>query len=159
MSEVKKFLKYPTGKIAPGAFCQCCMRYNTRNVTCSVLLVNKNEEILLVLRNSEPFKGRWALPGGYLDWYETVEQTAIREVSEETGLTVSALELAGIRSDLSAGDDRQNVDIFFFSRAFKGKLNSSSKEIKKTHWFSINSLPDKMAFDHKRIIKEFAYER
>jgi len=111
MSIYSQFIKYPTGKIAKGAWCSVCKTYNTRKITVTVLGV-RNKRILMILRARDPEKGKWALPGGYLDWDETVEQAGRREFAEETGYRAENLRLLGIYSDPSRdADGRQNVDI------------------------------------------------
>lgn len=62
-------------------------------------IVCRGDEILLVLRAFEPFKGRWALPGGFVEYGETVEAAVSRELREETGLEVVPKGVAGVYSD------------------------------------------------------------
>ena len=57
---------------------------------CVVVTKEKEPRVLLIQRRNEPFKGRWAFPGGFMDMDETSEQCAIRELEEETGLNIRA---------------------------------------------------------------------
>jgi len=67
-------------------------------VAVDVVLENKGK-VLLVQRALEPFAGKWALPGGFVEEGETVEQAAVREVKEETGLDIELEGLLGVYSD------------------------------------------------------------
>lgn len=149
---VSDFIKYPTGKIGKGEFCRACMRYNTRNVTVNAVVI-KEEKVLLVLRNNEPEKGKWCLPGGYLGWDETVEECCLRELKEETVLAGKVVRWLGERSDLSAGDGRQNVDLFYLVEVSEGEFEPDG-EIERVEWFGLDSLPE-MAFDHGRLIGDY----
>jgi len=63
-------------------------KYPRPAVTADIIIFNENKDkILLIERGGEPFKGMWALPGGFMDMNETIEQTAYRELEEETNLT------------------------------------------------------------------------
>lgn len=150
----KNFLKYPTGTIRKGEFCRCCNRYNSRNVTSNLILLDEENRVLLIKRGHDPEAEKWALPGGYLEWDETVEEAAVREIYEETGLRVGEVVLASVRSDLSAGDKRQNVDLMFISREYQGEVKVDGVEIKDAGWFNIEQLPKDIAFGHDKIIKE-----
>ena len=71
-----------------------CYEYPRPSVTADVVLVTTEmlPRVLLVKRKNEPFAGKWALPGGFIDMAETLEETARRELQEETGITVKRLE-------------------------------------------------------------------
>src|SRR6266480_5864499 len=78
--------------------CPHCGRYNNRAVTIDAV-ITKNDKVLLIKRGAEPFKDYWALPGGHVDWDETIEDAVKREVQEELGVEVTALKQIGIYSD------------------------------------------------------------
>lgn len=148
------WVKYPTGKIGKGEWCEACARYNNRNVTCTAMGV-RDEKVLLVLRATDPQKGYWCLPGGYLDWDETIEECASREFSEETGLKAKSLRLLGVYSDPDRDlDGRQNVDCCFVVEV-EGDRVDSDDEIADVKWFGLNDLPDNIAFDHGRMIEDY----
>lgn len=150
----EEWLKYPTGRLAKGSFCDTCARFTNRNTTCTVVVLSKNR-VLFIKRDHEPMKGAWALPGGYLTWDETVEQTAARELKEETGLVAGKLHLVGIRSDLSAGDDRQNIDLYFYTRKVSGEPTVQIGEVADIQWFDPQNLPDQVAFNHAALLHQF----
>jgi 8-oxo-dGTP diphosphatase len=150
---IKDGVRWPVGKIGKGEWCECCARYNARNVTCNAVVV-RDDKLLLVLRDTEPQKGSWCLPGGYLDWDETTEEAVVRELEEEAGLKGEVVKLLGVRSDLSAGDGRQNVDLFYLVEA-EGEVSGGDDEVAKVEWFSWDELPEKLAFEHVAWARKF----
>ena len=81
-------------------------------------------KVLLVRRGSEPFKGEWAFPGGFLRMDETAEQGALRELREETALVPSAIGQLGVFSDVDR-DPRERVIMGWAGRNVSGAFNSS----------------------------------
>ena len=127
-----------------------------RHVVADAIAV-KGEKLLLVKRAKHLVNGgKWALPGGYVDRGEKIEQAAIREFKEETGLNGKAIRLFKIIDDIgNKNDDRQNVK-FVYEVDAKGNLskNDESEEVK---WFNFDNLPkeEEFAFDHFQIISDF----
>ena len=130
--------------------CPSCGRYNNRGVTVDAVIV-KDNKILLIKRGNEPFKGFWALPGGYVGWDETVEDAVKREVAEETGLIVKTLEMIGVYSN-PARHPKQVIDVAFTVET-EGKPKAGDDAI-EVGWFDINDLPE-LAFDHEKIIGDY----
>lgn len=153
MADQQEFLKFPRGKISPGTYCEECGRYNARDLTTNVIVWQDNK-VLLIKRGIQPFMDYWGLPGGYLDWDETIKAGAQRELFEETGLVAPELELVTIRSDVSSGDGRQNIEMFFLARETRGEIIPQQEEVKDAKWFGVTELPDKVAFGHGDIIFE-----
>jgi 8-oxo-dGTP diphosphatase len=151
----KDFIKYPTGKIKKGEFCEYCATYNARNTTCSVIAY-ENKKILLIKRGTEPLKRWWALPGGYLDWDETLEECALRELREETGYDGKKTKLFMVNSKPNRSKDgKQNVDHVFIIENLVKKYDFDKNEIEEVEWFSLDKIPEKIAFDHIKPIEEF----
>ena len=121
-----------------------------RPFACDAVIV-KERSILLIQRKNEPFKGKWALPGGYIDENETAERCCAREALEETGLEIEVKRLIGIFSDPER-DPRGTVAAEYLCEVKGGKLNGGS-DAKKAKWFPLDGLPE-LAFDHKGIIRE-----
>lgn len=115
-------------------------------------------EVLLVERGAAPYKGSWAFPGGFMEIVETAEQTAHRELREETGLCGVDLEQLGAFSDVER-DPRERV----LTVAFYGVVRSADcravagDDAAKVRWFPLSKLP-KLAFDHGNILSQ-AIER
>ena len=118
-------------------YCQTCDRIHYENPLPAVatLVVNKANQLLLVKRSVEPAKGKWCLPGGFIETGESIEEAALRELEEETGIKGTILSLVDFFSqksphhgaliifgyrvniaggELRAGDDAQEVDFFAF---------------------------------------------
>ena len=108
--------------------------------------------ILLVRRKNEPFKGRYALPGGFVEYGETVEHCVVREVGEETGLRVRVDRLLGVYSAPGRDPRGHTVSVVFILQQEGGTLADSEE----THagWFPLASMPT-LAFDHDSIISDY----
>lgn len=153
MDAHNEWVKYPTGKIYKGEWCDHCGRYNSRVVVAHALVV-KDRKILMVKRGHEPKVGWWALPAGYLDWNESVEEGAVRELKEETGIEGKILKLLGIYSDPKRDEDgRQNVGVTYVVEGM-GELRQG-EETEAVKWFDLDKLPDKIAFDHRQMIEDY----
>lgn len=115
-------------------------------------VVVENGEILLIKRGIEPFKDKWALPGGHVDYGETVEQAVIRETKEETDLDIKPSVLIGVYSDPKRDPRGHTVGMAFLCRAKKGQAKAGD-DAAETWWFPLDDLPD-LAFDHAKIIED-----
>ena len=107
-------------------------------------------KILLIERGIEPFKGAWALPGGFLRMDETAEQCAIRELSEETGLNLNYLKQLGTFSDVNRDPRERVISIAFYALARKTDVQGGD-DAAQAKWFGINDVP-RLAFDHDYIL-------
>lgn len=116
-------------------------------------IVLDGARILLIKRGKNPFKGSYALPGGFVEYGERLEDCVIREVKEETGLTCEVVRLAGVYSDPDRDPRGHFVTAAYHLRPVRGKL-AAGDDAESVKWFSTNALPD-MAFDHAEIVGEF----
>ncbi|MCX8123319.1 MAG: NUDIX hydrolase [Spirochaetes bacterium] len=121
-----------------------------------ILLEDENgtlheNNIVLIKRKNPPFG--WALPGGFVDYGETLEQAAIREAKEETSLDVTLLRQFHTYSDPSRDPRQHTITTVYIAKA-KGtpQANDDAKEAKI---FSIDDLPQPIAFDHALIIEDY----
>ena len=115
-------------------------------------IIKYEKGIILIKRDNEPFKGDWALPGGFVEYGEKVENAVKREAKEETGLDVAIKDLVGVYSEPDRDPRRHTVSICFLVEG-KGDLNAgsdASTAIKK----SFNQIPQNLAFDHGKMIKD-----
>jgi 8-oxo-dGTP diphosphatase len=129
-----------------------------RHVTVDALVV-QDSKILLVKRaeNSLLEGGKYALPGGYVDRNENLEQAIKRELNEETGYEVLDVILFRINDNPHRkGEDRQNIDFVYLVKNVK-KVSESDDEVSEVKWFELDHLPieDKFAFDHYENIKMY----
>lgn len=111
-------------------------------------------EILLILRKNPPFQGMWALPGGFMEIDETLEETASRELEEETGLKNIELKQLHTFSQVDRDPRTRVVTVVFYG--IVSKENSEAKggdDAEEAGWFDINDLPP-LGFDHRRIVEQ-----
>ncbi|HUI40030.1 MAG TPA: NUDIX hydrolase [Methanothrix sp.] len=107
--------------------------------------------IVLIRRDNQPYQGCYALPGGFVEVGETVEDAAHREAREETGLEIGILALVGVYSDPGRDPRGHVVSIAFLAKG-RGSLQSGS-DARSVEIFRPGSLPP-LAFDHDRIIRD-----
>lgn len=121
-------------------------------------LDNEDLKVLLIQRDLEPFAGQWALPGGFVAVGESVEETARRELEEETGLNGIFLEQLYTFSDPDRDPREHVVTVAYFALVNLSEHTvKASTDARSAAWFEINDVP-KLAFDHDLILKT-AYER
>ena len=112
---------------------------------------------MLIKRNTIPFKGYWALPGGRMDPGESVEQTIVREVKEETGLDVTIVRKIGEYVEKGVKDDveYEYYPTCFVVKPVGGEVKKQESEIQEIKLFSLNELPKPLAFVHEEMIKDY----
>ena len=115
-------------------------------------VIIKNHSIVLVKRSKPPFEGQYALPGGFVEYGETVELALIREIVEETGLKVKIKNLIGVYSDPDRDPRGHIISLAFRAQIIGGELSSGS-DASEVRLFDIRNLP-RLAFDHERIIQD-----
>ena len=130
------------------------MDYKSPKLTTDGAIIKKGE-ILLIKRKNEPFKGKWALPGGFVEYGEKVEDAVIREIKEETGLITKIKEIIGIYSDPNRDPRGHIVTIVFLLDIINGKLKGGDDAI-EAKFFNINNLPE-LSFDHNKIIEDIIW--
>ena len=108
--------------------------------------------VLLIRRRNPPFAGAYALPGGFVDYGETVEAAVAREVQEETGLAVDVEHLVGVYSDPARDPRGHTVSVTFLVRRRGGTLLGAD-DAEDARFFPLDALPT-LAFDHARILAD-----
>jgi len=116
-------------------------------------------KLLLVNRRYEPFKGQWALPGGFVGIDEELEDAVARELEEETGMVDVRLEQMRAFGKCGRDPRARQITIAFMGIATKGQNKiRAGDDAAKVRWFDIEKLPKDMGFDHKEIA-EFAIKK
>lgn len=109
-------------------------------------------KLVLIRRGREPFKGMYALPGGIVEYGESLEDSVVREVREETGLETEIIGLVGTYSDPSRDPRGHFISIVYNLRPVGGALKAGD-DAEGAELFSLGSLPD-LAADHAAIIHD-----
>lgn len=120
---------------------------------------NDKTRILLINRGKEPFKGKWALPGGFVDMDEELEDAVVRELAEETELTGVQLEQMHTFGTVGRDPRGRQISIAFMGIATKGQdMIKAGDDAAQAQWFDIEELPEDLAFDHNEVVR-FAIEK
>jgi len=125
----------------------------------NVLIINESNQVLLQKRGTFPFK--WGLIGGITELGESLEDTAVREAKEETGLDIKELKFLGITSgekcyiEFPQGDKAYFITIGYFTKSFSGVLRLDNLETKELKFFSYEELPDNIPNSHKIMLDKY----
>lgn len=129
------------------------MKYINPAPTVDIIIV-KGDEVCLIKRKIEPFKGKIAIPGGYVDYGDTVEETAKKEAKEETGLDISIKEILGVYSDLQRNPKKHLITTVFVAEAKTFSLQGDNEA--DPFWEKIDNVKEiDLAFDHNQIFLDF----
>lgn len=120
-------------------------------LTVDCVVIDDARRVLLIERRNPPFKGQLALPGGFVDLDESVEDACRREVREETGLRAGRLTLIGVYSKPGRDPRGPTVSIAFLTRVARRRVIASDDAAAAVWRADWNRLD--LAFDHKRIIR------
>ena len=132
-----------------------CYDYPRPSLSVDMAIFRKKSdgpEVLLIKRKFPPYEGMWALPGGFVEIDETLEQAAARELEEETGLTGIILKQFRAFSDVNRDPRTRVITVVFY-----GKVTAENTEVtggddaEQAEWFPVNNLPS-LGFDHHKII-------
>ena len=132
-----------------------CYKYPHPAVTADCVIFGfdgVSVKVLLIERGIEPYKGKWAIPGGFLGLNETLEECARRELKEETGLDNVHVEQFGTFSAVDR-DPRERVITVAHYALVKISEVKGGDDASSARWFSYNEIPG-LAFDHDRILRE-----
>ncbi len=107
--------------------------------------------LLLIRRKNEPFKGHWAIPGGFVDMDETLEEAVVRELEEETNIRLEKMEQLHAFSAIDRDPRHRTVSVAFTGIIEARQQAKGGDDAAEAKWFSTNRLPE-LAFDHQEII-------
>lgn len=137
MEENKYCYKYPHPAVATD-----CVIFGFDGVSIKVLLIQ---------RGIEPFKNKWAFPGGFMKMNETADECAIRELMEETGLKAETVEQFHAFSDVNRDPRERVVSIAYFALVKISEVVGGD-DAARAQWFALDEIPV-LAFDHDRILR------
>jgi 8-oxo-dGTP diphosphatase len=111
-------------------------------------------KLLLVNRKNEPFKGKWALPGGFVNIDEELKDAAVRELAEETGLAGVPMEPIYTAGKVGRDPRGRVITVIFMGIASKPQRKiRAGDDAAKVRWFDIEKLPKDLAFDHNETVR------
>ena len=119
---------------------------------CVVMTNEAEPKVLLIQRGFEPYKDCWAFPGGFMNMDETVEQCAVRELEEETGLRISDIRQIGVYSKVDRDPRGRIITVAFLAVVDEPVKVSGHDDARKAEWWPVNALPP-LAFDHEDIME------
>lgn len=121
-------------------------------LTVDCVVLNPRGEVLLIERKNEPFRGHFALPGGFVDIGETVEDACRRELMEETGVKAGKLTLVGVYSDPNRDPRGHAASVVFLTRVRTNKTEAGDDAASAQWVADWRKLP--LAFDHAKILAD-----
>jgi len=127
-------------------------KYRNPFPTVDAIIEMEDLGIVLIRRKNHPFG--WALPGGFVNYGESLESAALREAEEETSLKVELRYLLGAYSDPARDPRHHTISVVFVVRG-KGEPRAAD-DAEDIGIFDLNSLPRRLAFDHEKILKDYS---
>lgn len=118
-------------------------------------IIQKSSSILLVKRKKDPYKNQFALPGGFVNEGETIEEAIEREVYEETSLKIHPIDILGVYSDPTRDPRGHMMTVVFIVLIIKG-IATAGDDAKEISWIPIEKINEiKIAFDHKLVLRDY----
>ncbi|HSI21341.1 MAG TPA: NUDIX domain-containing protein [Verrucomicrobiae bacterium] len=135
---------------------QPIQKYEHPYLTVDIIILTIRDdqfEVALIKRGIEPFKGKWAIPGGFVRMDESLEAAALRELEEETGVADVYLEQLYTFGDVGRDPRDRVVTVAYFALVPSDKLHLvGASDADDAQWFSVDKLPE-LAFDHAKVMQ------
>jgi len=123
----------------------------------AVLLMNENNQVLLGKRKNAHGSNTWAPPGGHLEFGETIEQCAARELMEETGLKVNQFEVGPYTNDVFTQEQKHYITLYLIAHTTNAKPELKEPDkCESWEWFDWNTLPEPLFLPLKNLILQFS---
>ncbi|MDA3819495.1 MAG: NUDIX hydrolase [Candidatus Delongbacteria bacterium] len=113
----------------------------------------EERKVLLIRRKNPPFQGKWALPGGFVDMDEDLDEAVERELKEETGLSLSGFKQLKAFGKPRRDPRGRNISVVFFIQIEKPVDPNAGDDAEQAKWYKVKDLPE-LAFDHNEVIHE-----
>jgi 8-oxo-dGTP diphosphatase len=126
-------------------------------VTVDAILISKQKKVLLIERGRDPYKGKWSLPGGFIEMDEELETACRRELEEETGIWVGQLKQFKAFGGVNRDPRHRTISVIFYAFTEGELAAKAGDDAARAQWFPIGQLPE-LAFDHQLILEEFKSE-
>ena len=158
IGQKNQFVKEGSNRMKDQLLCPHCLKpvekYRNPFPTVDIIIQMSKGGIVLIKRKNPPYG--WALPGGFVDYGESLESAAVREAEEETSLKVELLYQLGAYSDPARDPRYHTISIVFVARA-TGEPRAAD-DAEDVGIFYRHSLPDHLTFDHEMILQDY-FER
>ncbi len=118
------------------------------------IIIEVDSKIILIKRKNPPYG--WALPGGFVELGETVENTAIRESKEETGLDLVNLRQFHVYSDPKRDPRGHTISVVFIAKGIG--IPKAADDAADLKLYSLDNVPQELAFDHRQILEDYRKE-
>ncbi len=134
-------------------------KYRDHVPTVDIVLQKEAGEILIEKRGRDPFKGLYSLPGGHVDYGETVEAAILREIMEECSITADLITILGVYSDPNRDPRGQRISTVFIGKYKDGELKAGD-DAEAAEWVNLDRFletknRDQFAFDHRLILTHY----
>jgi mutator protein MutT len=134
--------------------------YKNPTPTVDAIIQDKDNRILLIKRKNDPFKDHLALPGGFVDYGETVEDSIKREIKEETSLTIEPIEILGVYSNPKRDPRGHIMSTVFICLNLEDNPAKAGDDAKQLCWIDLEYVSsNQLAFDHNIIIDDYKHWR
>lgn len=129
-------------------------KHKNPSLTTDIFIFDDEKNFILIKRGNEPYKDYWALPGGFVEYGECVEDAAIREALEETSINVTLDKLVGVYSDPSRDPRGHTVSIVYAARGNMSQMKADDDACDIGIFTPEDLEKINLAFDHDKIIKD-----
>ncbi len=129
-------------------------KYKTPSLTTDIFIYDDNLNFILIKRKNDPYKNHWALPGGFVEYGECVEDGAVREALEETSINVNLEELVGVYSNPSRDPRGHTVSIVYTARGNMNEMKAADDACDVNIFTREDLKKINLAFDHAKIIDD-----
>jgi 8-oxo-dGTP diphosphatase len=122
------------------------------------VIIEKDGQVLLLKRKNVHGAGSWSTPGGHLEYGESPEECAIREVKEETGVNIGDVKFRAITNDFFEGSEKHYITIWMEGRHLSGKpFVNAANEASDVDWFAWDALPKPLFLSFRNLIEGRCY--